>query len=400
MAIFINFSNSSAVTFLTDIGGTKYEEAVIYLTENGIVEGYPDNTFRPHNLITRAEITTIITKLNHLELVTDNRSQFNDISTHWAKAYINTLANAGFVSGYGTGEFRPNNDITYGEIVTMLLNSLGYKDEVNSLPLKWPKNYINMGGILQLFDDWGGSTHTKNFSSTQVTRGEAAILIYNSMNITERANAPIEVISIKNTDSEYVIKEKVAEYLDILQDCYSVGLPSFRNINEADEKWIFGAVDEFARRSGFSHEQYITKARLEQIKTAIFGESLKISVPKNTEDYFKELKTNSTYSRMNWREYDDYGADMYIEEMQIHNGRIIVKVIPYKAYYGIPDLTEWIDIHGLNNTSVVELRTEWALEDIPQIVAQYKDRFPKNLIELEIDQATGRLYIVSCEIVY
>lgn len=31
--------------------------------ENGIIEGYPDNTFRPKNPITRAETFTIICKL-------------------------------------------------------------------------------------------------------------------------------------------------------------------------------------------------------------------------------------------------------------------------------------------------------------------------------------------------
>ena len=51
---------SFASVELTDIAGTKYEESVKCLTKLEIVSGYPDQTFRPENKITRAEIAKIL----------------------------------------------------------------------------------------------------------------------------------------------------------------------------------------------------------------------------------------------------------------------------------------------------------------------------------------------------
>ena len=162
---------------LRDIVGTKYEEAVNGLVNKEIFSGYPDGTFLPEKSITRAEIVTVVTKLNAMELLTDFELAFNDVTTHWAKAYICTLATKGFVSGYGNGEFRPNNNVTYAEVAAMVLNSLGYKDEVSSMNIGWPNNYVEKSRELGLYKDI-----TVTNPNDKMTRGEVAIFVYNVMN--------------------------------------------------------------------------------------------------------------------------------------------------------------------------------------------------------------------------
>lgn len=137
----------------TDIQGKKCEYAVKMLNGLGIISGYPDNTFRPENLITRAEVSTILTKLKNLSIKEGQEVPFWDISDHWAKDYICTIYRNGFVNGYPDGDFRPENNITYAETLTMLLNVLGYKNEVNSMSLDWPDNYVQKATELGLTEE-------------------------------------------------------------------------------------------------------------------------------------------------------------------------------------------------------------------------------------------------------
>lgn len=50
-------------SFFTDIKGHWAEKDIIYLAEKGIVNGYGDNTFRPSQNITRAEVAKMIASL-------------------------------------------------------------------------------------------------------------------------------------------------------------------------------------------------------------------------------------------------------------------------------------------------------------------------------------------------
>lgn len=158
----------------SDLVGTKYEEAVIMLNGLGIVDGYPDGTFRPNNLITRAEFTVIADKIAKLALNEAN-SIFSDIDSHWAKNYIAVAAKNGFLSGYPDGTFRPNNSVTYAETATILVNMLGYKTSVNESKFEWPVNYMVKADELGLI----GEIEVDNYN-IPATRGDVAIMALNA----------------------------------------------------------------------------------------------------------------------------------------------------------------------------------------------------------------------------
>lgn len=154
-----------------DIIGKDCEEAVKTLNGLGIINGYPDNTFKPNNLVTRAEFSTIATKLLELEVDYNAASLFTDIDNHWGKPYINTIYKNGLVSGYPDGSFRPQNNVTYAEAITILLNSLGYRADVNKSDVVWPYNYLNKASEIGLINGM-------NLESYMVpaNRGDIAIL--------------------------------------------------------------------------------------------------------------------------------------------------------------------------------------------------------------------------------
>lgn len=113
--------------------GRWYNNAVSTMTRAGIVNGYPDGTFRPNAPITRAEMAKIIALFAKLE---PSAERFPDTAGHWAEPYIRLAAGSGWIEGYPDGTFRPNQSITRAETVTMIDRVLERvpKDESRLLP--------------------------------------------------------------------------------------------------------------------------------------------------------------------------------------------------------------------------------------------------------------------------
>ncbi|MDO5707935.1 MAG: S-layer homology domain-containing protein [Andreesenia angusta] len=94
-----------------------FKQYIDYAAENEIVKGYPDGNFRPENKITRAEFSNILAKMVE---DTDKSTDFPDIQNHWGKASIEKLAAAGIINGYPDGSFRPDDEIKRAEAAKML----------------------------------------------------------------------------------------------------------------------------------------------------------------------------------------------------------------------------------------------------------------------------------------
>ncbi|MGO4108140.1 Ig-like domain-containing protein [Paenibacillus sp. YAF4_2] len=98
-------------------------------TNMGIITGYGDGSFRPNAIITRAEFATIVSRTFGL---VNTGAEFSDTAGHWASQQIEALASAGVLTGYTDGTFRPNQEITRAEIVTILSRLMDYKAPTTS----------------------------------------------------------------------------------------------------------------------------------------------------------------------------------------------------------------------------------------------------------------------------
>lgn len=206
------FTFASAST-LKDISGTKYEAAVDALMELGVVNGYPDGTYLPNNVVTRAELAKLLVTAYGLEQaaeVAKGATPFNDVGeNHWAAGYINVAASYKFVNGYPEGDFRPDATVTYAEAITMALRVLGYANEIDSKGT-WPTNYIAKAQDLKLMKD----IEYKSYNDG-AQRGNVALLIWNMLRtrmweITSESegdglvSAPRnQMINVKFSDYEY-----------------------------------------------------------------------------------------------------------------------------------------------------------------------------------------------------
>ena len=107
----------SAKTNYSDIKVTDwYAKHISYVRDKGLMEGYGDGTFRPEEKITRAEYATVIARFKKLGEVD---TKFADSKGHWADGFIGAINEAGWITGYPDGSFRPNATITREEVVTM-----------------------------------------------------------------------------------------------------------------------------------------------------------------------------------------------------------------------------------------------------------------------------------------
>ncbi|AOT70048.1 M20/M25/M40 family metallo-hydrolase [Geosporobacter ferrireducens] len=108
-------------TEITDIKGHWAEANILKLIGAGAITGYPDQTFRPNDHITRAEFATVLVKAFKLEQ--KSGTIFTDTFNHWAKDYIATAAAYGIVSGYDADKFRPNDMITREQMAAMIVKA-------------------------------------------------------------------------------------------------------------------------------------------------------------------------------------------------------------------------------------------------------------------------------------
>lgn len=102
----------------TDVArGDWFNNAISTLSNAGIVTGYNDGTFRPNQPITRGEMAKIIANFANLK---NGGKTFTDLRGHWSKTYVELAAGNGWIAGYPDGSFRPDQKITRAETVTMI----------------------------------------------------------------------------------------------------------------------------------------------------------------------------------------------------------------------------------------------------------------------------------------
>ncbi len=193
-------SFSFAFAVPADVEGTDFETPVQVLMNLGIVEGYPDGSYKPEGAVTRAEMAAFIVRALGLEDAADyvGASSFSDMAGHWADKYVAIIAGKGIVNGYPDGTFQPSSQVSFPEAITMVVRALGYIDGCEKLVGAWPVNYISLAKDLDITDD------VKVLLSGAADRGAVAQMVYNALTV--------ETVSVDNegavTKSEDTLLEE------------------------------------------------------------------------------------------------------------------------------------------------------------------------------------------------
>ena len=122
---------NSTVSSFSDVNSSAYyANAVAWAAQHGIVSGTSATTFSPNASISRAQMVTIIYRLNGSDVnitvgnnLSDKAVNFTDIAGRYYTTPVTWAANNGIVSGKTTTTFAPNDNATRAEAIKVLYNA-------------------------------------------------------------------------------------------------------------------------------------------------------------------------------------------------------------------------------------------------------------------------------------
>ena len=109
--------------------------AIAMLSEDEVIAGYADGTFKPNGSINRAELTKMVVAWMAEDMdLSSYKNCFPDVQTEWFAPYICYAKSQGWVNGYPDGTFKPAAQVNRAEAIKITFNVM-----IPSTPVDyWP----------------------------------------------------------------------------------------------------------------------------------------------------------------------------------------------------------------------------------------------------------------------
>lgn len=124
----LGIENETATTDLTYTDSEAIADyaknAVALLSERGIYKGYDDGSFMPKNVLTREEIMSLFGRIFGSDNASDIKFEDKGDISEWAYEYVQQMYAYGVVNGYPDNTIKPLNDVTRAEAAVMIYNLL------------------------------------------------------------------------------------------------------------------------------------------------------------------------------------------------------------------------------------------------------------------------------------
>lgn len=199
------FSSLAAFARFDDIDENTLSwagEAIDFLADAGVINGYSDGTFKPNGNVTRAEFAKMLTVAFDLE---ESDAHYEDVLDSWAIKYIMAAESCMYVP---TNYFEPDRDATRADIAYAVSSALNLKPTNASLINKFDdadmvinEMKINLAAAIEkeIITGYEDNTLRPNDS---VTRAEAAVIIYRALNIKNAPEDEIPEVPLPPADDE------------------------------------------------------------------------------------------------------------------------------------------------------------------------------------------------------
>ncbi|WP_042473000.1 5'-nucleotidase C-terminal domain-containing protein [Bacillus ndiopicus] len=186
-----------AASSFSDVkAGDAHYEAIAALHEAGIISGYPDGTFKPNANVTRGQAAKIIAGVLSLDTKNVENPEFADIpKSHQYYGPIAALAAVDAMEIYEDNTIEPNEVITRGELAYMISQALGLNAEGESPFKDVPADSDYAYFVTALYEAGiaQGISETEFGVENNVKRGQLATFILNAINtLTEQPETPVE----------------------------------------------------------------------------------------------------------------------------------------------------------------------------------------------------------------
>lgn len=164
-----------------DTNDSSFKTEISSLYNSGVVQG-SDGKYRPGDVVTRAELATILTKAFNLTS-TVTMSKFSDVlPTSWYFKNVSAAESNRLLSGYPDGTFGPSESVSLEEVAAVSSRLFASEDVLKSRRLvnvdftcsSWANAYVDYATKEGLVDVTKISTFNRN-----AKREEVAYMIYN-----------------------------------------------------------------------------------------------------------------------------------------------------------------------------------------------------------------------------
>lgn len=230
LSLFLVFMPSVSAMDFIDVPQTHQDYLTIkYLTDQGVLKGYPDKTFRPDVFVTKSEALKMIIE-NNRELISAeiltilttkdiSSLSFSDIkTTDWFSPYIAVGFKTGIVNGNPDNTFRPNDSVTRAQFLKMLLlihnfNPDGWKNLqlFDDVPVGlWHTAFMNYAGKTGLLT---ADDQNNLYPGKETTRGEITRILYLMTMIKKSNDTAFLIDQAQQQMSQVKVYKKFQDYM-------------------------------------------------------------------------------------------------------------------------------------------------------------------------------------------
>ena len=201
-------------------GENKYgltQEMIDKLAELEIIAEHPDETYKADKTVNRGEVASILIgllnkrdeaeKIEEEQIFADGYDADKDAYMWW-NGYANLALELGLINGYEDGTFRAEKNVTNAEFVKLIVVLLGYEPEEDINGEHWSAGYFMTAEEIELLD---GINEEIFGWDDSLTRGNAAIILYNALGIKVSGKGAIleELVFEESRIEFFVITDKV-----------------------------------------------------------------------------------------------------------------------------------------------------------------------------------------------
>ncbi|MDD5041968.1 MAG: S-layer homology domain-containing protein [Candidatus Peribacteraceae bacterium] len=122
----------------------SYIAAIRWGKASGVLSGYPDGTFQPDRTVNRAEFLKIVLAANDSDVSSASEpTGFRDVNEDaWYASYIRYAKSQGIVQGYPDGSFKPEQPVNFAEALKMAYVALSISGDTSASGA-WYEPYLS-----------------------------------------------------------------------------------------------------------------------------------------------------------------------------------------------------------------------------------------------------------------
>ena len=335
------------------------------ISELKIMQGDPDGNMRLDDLVSRAECAKISVNTSSFRdsVSTGSKtSPFRDVKAdHWAAPYVTVAVKNGLCKGYLDASFKPQNNVSFEEALTMFLRVLGYSEE--DYGASWPEGPISLAKNIGLCDN------LNRIAGEAVSRRDIMTIVYNLLN-TPAKNSNSDFISSfnRNITDDVILISQDSSKIKTSQGTYNKG-SDFKSSDIGKKGSIVlrnnDTIVAFIPDKNTNTKEYIVNSVLSNgVVTYNKGSFDKLDLTSTTVCYDDGAKT--TFSALSQKismgdilsvSYKDNGEiDFVIYEKGTTVGPVTVKGTNWQTSFGVDTSTVTIMRDGIK-ASALDIKT-------------------------------------------